>query len=52
MSNLSTYLFVCNKKCSYVTLSFLQAIYSHVNLYALNVFLCYFVVFTSNLFTC
>ena len=25
MSNLSTYLFVCNKKCSYVTLSSLQA---------------------------
>ena len=31
MSNLSTYLFVCNKKCSCVTLSSLQAIYSLVN---------------------
>ena len=39
-------------KCSYVTLSSSQVIYSLVNLYALRVFLCYFVVFTSNLFTC
>ena len=52
MSNLSTSQFVCNKECSYVILSSLQAIYSLVNLYALKVFLCYFVVFTSNLFTC
>lgn len=30
MSNLSTYLFVCNKKCSYVTLSSLHVTRSFV----------------------